>query len=40
MRRERPFMGPQANELSPDCTAADGLLDRLLAAEILHGDKG
>ena len=23
-----------------DCTAADGLLDRLLAAEILHGDKG
>jgi transposase len=23
-----------------DCTAADGLLDRLLATEILHGDKG
>jgi hypothetical protein len=23
-----------------DCTAADGLLDRLLAVEILHGDKG
>ena len=23
-----------------DCTAADSLLDRLLAAEILHGDKG
>ena len=23
-----------------DCTAADSLLDRLLAAETLHGDKG
>ena len=23
-----------------DCIAADELLDRLLAAEILHGDKG